>query len=75
MWHLKLKVFVLYLTQIHVIQVNLPNYQLSSFQRHILKSFFCIQEEYIRQLEDEYNYEEVPVENYYENGATIVLIN
>ena len=25
-------------------------------------------EEYIRQLDDEYNYEEVPVEDFYENG-------
>lgn len=25
-------------------------------------------EEYIRKIDDEYNYEEVPVEEYYENG-------
>ena len=32
---------------------------------------FMISEEYLKQLEDEYKYEEVPVEDFYENGRFI----
>ena len=33
-----------------------------------LKLCFNFSEEYIRKIDDEYMYEEVPIEEYYENG-------